>query len=117
MIRTALLLGTLSLAGCGTITDFRAGLGTTFLRPPTATPAVAPAPLAPAVPVLTAKERLMAAIEGQGCELNSANVGAILVAATATADDLERLVPVLEQEGRIVVSGNDSIRSTSTNCI
>ena len=114
MIRAALLLGTLSLAGCGTITDFRAGLGNTFSRPAAATPAVAPAP---AAPVLTAKERLMVAIEGQGCELNSANVGAILVAATATVDDLERLVPVLEQEGRIVLSGNDSIRSTSTNCI
>tara|TARA_R110002051_G_scaffold50280_1_gene97415 strand:- start:1780 stop:2133 length:354 start_codon:yes stop_codon:yes gene_type:complete len=117
MIRTALLLGTLSLAGCGTITDFRSGLGNTFSRPPTATPAVAPAPVRPAAPVLTAKERLVVAIEGQGCELNATNVGAVLSNATITRDELLDLTPQLQSEGRVVVSGSGAIRVTSPKCI
>lgn len=117
ILRNVTLIGALSLAGCGTMTDFRAGLGGGASRPAPMTPVIAPAPIAPVTPVLTAKERLVAAIEGQGCELNATNVGAVLTNATITREELLQLTPQLQSEGRVVVSGSGAIRVTSAKCI
>ena len=74
-----------------------------------------PAPV-PVTPVLTAKERLVSAIEGQGCELNATNVGAVLTNATITREELMQLVPPLQSEGRVAVSGSGAIRVISSQC-
>ncbi|MEN8895327.1 MAG: hypothetical protein ABF248_04460 [Yoonia sp.] len=112
MIRATLFLGVCGLSACANITDFRSTLGSA-LAP---TPAVAPAPAA-APTVLTAKERLLAAIDTQGCVLDATNVGAVLAAATITREELLQLTPQLQTEGRVAVSGTGSIRSTSATCI
>lgn len=103
--------GFVCLTACSAITDFR----------PTLTSVVAPRPVtpsaAPALTILTTKERLLAAIEGQGCELNATNVEAVLASATITREELLQLTPQLQSEGRIAVSGSGAVRSTSANCI
>ena len=103
------LAGLVAVAGCDVI-DIRPMLPN--VQP---TPAVAPAPMA--APVLTARERLVRAIEGQGCELNRTNVGAVLTDATISADELERLIPQLQAEGRVAVKDSGAIRVVSNNCI
>ncbi|WP_458790195.1 hypothetical protein [Yoonia sp. MH D7] len=120
MIRTVLIVSALSLAGCGTMTDFRSNLMGGGNSSSATTQVMAPAPMtpiAPVAPVMTAKERLVASIEGQGCELNSTNVGAVLNSATITREELLQLTPQLQSEGRVVVSGSGAIRVTSANCI
>lgn len=115
-----LIFAAVSLSGCMSVTDFRSGFGggnRTASAP--VTPVVAPAPVTPIVPVtpvMTAKERLVSAIEGQGCELNATNVGAILSNATISPDELRQLAPQLQAEGRVEVSGSGAIRVRSANC-
>lgn len=124
MIRSVVLLSVMTLSGCVSMTDFRSGMGgfggnSTGITPaPVApvTPVVAPAPITPIVPVLTAKERLVSAIEGQGCELNATNVGAVLSDATITREELLQLTPQLQSEGRVAVSGSGAIRVISSTC-
>lgn len=117
MMRPILFVTALTLSGCMSITDFRSGMGLNGgginTAPAPVTPAVAPAPV---TPVLTAKERLVSAIEGQGCELNATNVGAVLTNATITREELLQLVPPLQSEGRVVVSGSGAIRVISNKC-
>lgn len=122
MKRIAFILTALTLSGCMTVTDFRSNMGLggsssgggIAPAPSPVTPAaVAPAPVRP---VLTAKERLVFAIEGQGCELNATNVGAVLSDATITREELLQLTPQLQSEGRVAVSGSGAIRVISSNC-
>ncbi|MDG1376492.1 MAG: hypothetical protein P8P56_05645 [Yoonia sp.] len=120
MNRTLLILSAAALSGCMSVTDFRQGFGgfTGSNRTTSVTPAVAPALPAPApvAPVMTAKERLVSAIEGQGCELNASNVGAVLTDATITREELLQLTPQLQSEGRVAVSGSGAIRVISSQC-
>ena len=112
MIRTSIALATcIGLSACGAVTDFRSTLGNRTTAP---APVVAPAPQPQ---VMTAKERLLSAIEGQGCQLNASNVGAVLSAAVITREELLQLTPQLQSEGRVEVSGSGTIRSTSATCI
>jgi len=112
MIRTSIALATcIGLSACGAVTDFRSTLGNR-----TTAPVAAPAPVV-APQVMTAKERLLSAIEGQGCQLNASNVGAVLSAAVITREELLQLTPQLQSEGRVEVSGSGTIRSTSATCI
>ena len=121
MKRIAFILTALTLSGCMTVTDFRSNMGLggsssggIAPAPSPVTPAaVAPAPVRP---VLTAKERLVFAIEGQGCEMNATNVGAVLSDATITREELLQLTPQLQSEGRVAVSGSGAIRVISSNC-
>ena len=123
MKRIAFILTALTLSGCMTVTDFRSNMGLggssrggggiTPAPSPVTPVAVAPAPVRP---VLTAKERLVFAIEGQGCELNATNVGAVLSDATITREELLQLTPQLQSEGRVAVSGSGAIRVISSNC-
>jgi len=116
MIRTSIALAIcIGLSACAAVTDFRSTLGNR-----TTAPVAAPAPVvapAPQPQVMTAKERLLSAIEGQGCQLNASNVGAVLSAAVITREELLQLTPQLQSEGRVEVSGSGTIRSTSATCI
>lgn len=103
-----------SVAACSAVPDFRS-----------ATPDAAPAPVTPAVaPVTpeptvqrTAKERLVSAIEANGCSLTTENVAAVLELATISQDELLTLAPELEAEGRAEVSGSGSIRVLTETCV
>lgn len=103
----------LALAGCSGISI--ADLRPNFDAVPRPTPAVAPAPM-PAPAVMTAKERLVAAIEGQGCELNASNGAAVMSDATIGADELRTLIPQLQTEGRVEVVNGGAIRVISPQC-
>ncbi len=78
---------------------------------------VSDVPSAPATVQLTAKERFIRAVEGQGCVLSAGNVGAILSTASITADDMRRIVPELEAAGQAEVASDGEIRVLSTRCI
>ena len=112
MIRITSVVAILGLSACATITDFRASMGGGAATP---TP-VAAAIAAPQPQVLTAKERLLVAIEGQGCELNETNVNAVLTDAVINREELLQLTPQLQSEGRVAVAGSGAIRSTSAIC-
>ena len=75
------------------------------------------APSAPATVQLSAKERFIRAIEVQGCVLSVDNIGAVLSAASITADDMRRIVPELESAGQAEVASDGEIRILSNNCI
>ncbi|MBS1304211.1 hypothetical protein [Loktanella sp. SALINAS62] len=77
---------------------------------------VAPAPT-PQPTVLTAKERLVRGIENNGCTLTTTNAGAVLTDATISQAELASLIPQLESEGRVEVSGDSAIRVVSDRCI
>ena len=102
------------LSACEGIIDLRPVMSGAAPAP---TPAVAPAPAPTAAPILTAKERLARAIEGQGCELNANTVSAIMTAATINQDELKTLIPQLQAEGRAEVKNGGAIRVISNKCI
>ena len=62
-------------------------------------------------------DRLVAAIETEGCLLTRDNVGAVLLRANLTQADLGTLTPQLAAAGRAEVSGEGTIRVLSDNCI
>lgn len=97
--KTVLLLlsGALALAACG----------------PAAQP---PAPVGVAASA-SPEDRLVAAIETEGCLLTSANVGAVLLRANLVQADLPGLTSSLAAQGRIEASDGSSIRVLSDNCI
>lgn len=74
-----------------------------------------PAPTPSAAP-LPPKERLIAAIEENGCELTADNVGTILLRANLTQDQLMGLVPELAAEGA-EVAPSGAIRVLTDRCI
>ena len=62
-------------------------------------------------------DRLIAAIEAEGCILDTNNSGAVLLRANLTRDELAPLMSQLAGEGRVEASGESSIRLLSDNCI
>ncbi|MGZ9810446.1 hypothetical protein ACXN5S_08275 [Pseudoroseicyclus sp. H15] len=92
--------------------EFNGGLfgGTT-----TSTPA-AQAPETPVVPA-NAEDRLVAAIEANGCVLTAGNVDSVLLQANLTTDQLRAVTETLVDAGRAELSGEGAIRVMSTNCI
>ena len=114
MKRIALATALLGLAACGDVIDFRSGGG--GARAPQPAARIAPPP-PPAPVVLTAKERLVAAIEDNGCMLDASNVGAVLDQAVIGQSELLTLAPELEAEGRAEVSGSGAIRVMTDRCI
>jgi hypothetical protein len=92
-----LLLGALALAACSA-------------------PVQTPQPVG--VPVTVAPtDRLVAAIESEGCVLTNANVGAVLLRANLTQAELPALTSALAAQNRIEASDGSSIRVLSDNCI
>ncbi|WP_037281197.1 hypothetical protein [Rubellimicrobium mesophilum] len=79
-------------------------------------PAPAPQPVGPA-PSVAPADRLAAAIESEGCVLNSQNSGAVLLRANLTRDELAPLILQLQSQGQVEASGDASIRLLSQNCI
>lgn len=76
------------------------------------TTAPVPAPL-PAAP----KERLVQAIEENGCAMTATNVAAILLRANLTQAALPPLISELNAEGRAEAADAGMIRILSDNCI
>jgi len=110
MIRLLAPLALVTLSACSGGFDF------SDLRPtPTATPAVVVAPT-PQPTMLTAKERLVGAIEDNGCELSADNASTILTQATISRDELVSLAQELAGEGRAEVSGTGAVRVITETC-
>ncbi|MCZ4261921.1 hypothetical protein CLV79_113108 [Limimaricola soesokkakensis] len=72
--------------------------------------AAAAAPMAPA-------DRLVAAIEAQGCVITSDNVAQVLLKANLTQQQLLEIAPQLSAQGRAEVSDGGTIRVLTENCI
>jgi hypothetical protein len=94
---TLLALGALALAAC------------TQPEPP-------PQPVG-AVASAAPLDRLVAAIEAEGCVLTSDNSGAVLLRANLTRGELAPLMSQLASQGQVEASGESSIRLLSNNCI
>ena len=62
-------------------------------------------------------DRLVAAIETEGCTLTNGNIGAVLLRANLTQAELPGLITQLSGQGRIEASDGTSIRLLSDNCI
>ena len=67
--------------------------------------------------LLTAKERLVGAMESNGCALTVDNAGAVLTQATISKSEMQPLILQLQSEGRVDVAGDGAIRVTSDRCI
>ena len=107
----------IALAGLVGLTACSGGIQMPDIRG--ARPAPTPTTIAPPTPqptLMTAKERLVNAIEDNGCALTAGNVGTVLTEATISQSELTSLVPQLEAEGRAEVAGTD-IRILSDRCI
>jgi hypothetical protein len=92
------------------------GLGALALAACTQAPAPAPRPVGSA-PTVAPMDRLMAAIEAEGCVLNAQNSGAVQLRANLTRDELAPLILQLQSQGQVEASGDASIRLLSQNCI
>lgn len=75
------------------------------------------APPAPTSDSLPPQERLLHAIEAEGCVLTRDNLGAVLLRANLTQADLPALTAALQAEGRLEAAGGDAIRVQSQTCI
>lgn len=61
-------------------------------------------------------DRLIAAIEAEGCTLTSGNVGSVLLRANLTQADLPGLTDALSTQGRLAATDGSSLRVLSPNC-
>ena len=95
MIRTAFA----TLAGLALI----ACTGTTEVAAPT--------------PQLSDKQRLVAAIESNGCVINVSTIAAIMAQASINQNQLAALTVELENDGALAPDGTDTVRLSSNNCI
>lgn len=92
-----LLLGALLLSACATAPRV----------PQPAGVAVSAAP----------EDRLVAALETQGCVLTNTNVGPVLVQAGLTQAELPALISTLGSQRRVEPMDGSTIRVLSDNCI
>ena len=68
-------------------------------------------------PALTAKERLVAAVEAEGCVLDASTINSVLANAQLSTSDLAAAAGELEAEGRAVGDqAAGTIRIVSANC-
>ncbi len=85
-------------------------------------PGVVPVPAAPATPVVAAppvqppEVRLVAAIEGQGCVLNSATLTQVQLDANMTQPELRATMNRLEELGRVRADGQGGLRVITDRC-
>ena len=79
-------------------------------------PAPAPQPVG-AAPTAAPVDRLVSAIEAEGCVLSAQNSGAVQLRANLTRDELTALILQLQGQGQVEASGDASIRLLSNNCI
>lgn len=105
----------LTLAGFSALAACSGGLELPDLRPggDTSAPEVMEAPTV----ALTAKERLVAAVEAEGCVLDATTINAVLANAQLSTSDLASAAGELEAEGRAVGDqAAGTIRVISPNC-
>ncbi len=108
-------------AGLAAVLSLALMAGCTAVLPPVSNPA----PVVPAVEPLPAvlpppappRDRLVTAIEQNGCLLTAENAGAILLRANLTQAEVRELVPQLAAEGRAEVAASGTIRILSDNCV
>ena len=77
--------------------------------------AVAP-PQPVGVAAASPEDRLVAAIEAEGCTLTSGNVGGVLLRANLVQADLPGLTTSLASQGRIAATDGSTIRVLSPAC-
>lgn len=65
---------------------------------------------------LSDKERLVAAIEANGCVIDINTIGPIMAQASINQDQLASLTLELESEGALAPDGEEQVRLTSANC-
>jgi hypothetical protein len=90
-----------------------------MIRPPVSNPGPAPAaaPAAPAPLSGTPTDRLVAALEENGCVLTAGNRDVVLARAGLGLPDLATIIPELNAAGRAEAADEGSIRILSDNCI
>lgn len=66
---------------------------------------------------LSDKQRLVAAIESNGCVINISTIAAIMSQASINQDQLAALTVELENDGALAPDGTDTVRLSSNNCI
>lgn len=77
------------------------------------TPQTASAP----TPQLSDKQRLVAAIESNGCLMNASTIAPIMAQASINQTQLAALTVELESDGALAPDGTDTVRLSSNNCI
>lgn len=92
------------------------GLAALALMAACAAPTPPPRPVGAAA-TASPEDRLVAAIESEGCVMTGENVGAVLLRANLTQAELASLVAGLQSRGRIEASSDASLRILSDNCI
>lgn len=79
---------------------------------------MAPPPPPPSVNPGSSKDRFIAAVTDNGCELTPDNTSAILASATLSQQDLARIMTELRTEGRGEIAPDGrSFRITSGACV
>jgi hypothetical protein len=79
---------------------------------------VAPRPPAPVINPGSSKDRFIAAVTANGCELTPANTSTVLASATLSQQDLARIMTELRSEGRGEIAADGrSFRITTGACI
>lgn len=106
---------TVALLGLGALGACTAGaqIGNLGAQGRVGSVASASAPAAPRPPA----ERLIAAIEAQGCAITADNVAQVLLKANLTQQQLLELGPQLTAQGRAEVTDDGTIRVLTANCI
>lgn len=109
MIRQLPLIAFFALLACAYPMMPPAPFPTTTIAPQAAPPAVNPG---------SSKDRFIAAVTANGCELTSANTQTVLASATLSRQDMARIMTELRAEGRGEIgSDGRSFRITTGACI
>ena len=107
MSRTVAIGALLLLSACG---GLRAPVSNLVSAPP-------PTPVVPAALTGTPTERLVGALEEQGCVLTVENRDAVLARAGLGLTDLATIIPALNAAGQAEAGGDGIIRILSDRCI
>ncbi|MBQ2260449.1 MAG: hypothetical protein II336_03670 [Loktanella sp.] len=111
MIRILPLAAFVALSACA----YPIGMQT---PPPTTAVVVTPPPPAPSINPGSSKDRFIAAVTANGCELTPANTSAVLASATLSQQDLARIMTELRTEGRGEIAPDGrSFRVTTGACV
>ena len=121
MIRALLIPAAVALSACADvplIPDFRDTGAADASAPVAAAPTEGPVTevLIPTVQA-SDKDRLLTAIEANGCVINVSTIGPILSQASINQTQLANLTVELENDGMLAPSGTDTVRLSSANCL
>ncbi|ARU01115.1 hypothetical protein [Yoonia vestfoldensis] len=109
MIRQLPLIAFVALSACAYPMMTPAPYPTTTIAPQTPPPAVNPG---------SSKDRFIASVTANGCELTSANTQLVLASATLSQQDMARIMTELRAEGRGEIGADGrSFRLTTGACL